>query len=876
MCKTLVAKCGIQEPHPFFHKYHQQGDLILGGIVTQNYVIESDVKSFKKSPNETVFLPFKVQTKNYQHLLALVFAIQEINDNPQILPNITLGFHICDSYFQGKWTYQATMQLFSTKDRIFPNYKCDIKDNLIAIIGALHSETSQDIANVLGIYKIPQLVLVSAMADYQLVPLLTSQLLYSPTPVMMVNTVSFYTMVPNENLQYMGILLLIIHFKWRWIGVLVSNYETAEKFRQFMSSRFSQNGICFAFIEVIGDIGLDATKEAFDKWMMGLYDQIMNSTANALVLYGESGFISFVRFLLFQSEQKDSIQKPKGKVWIMSAQMELKSVDSQRTWDIQVLHGALSLAMHSNELQGFREFLQRRNPSSAKEDGFIRDFWAQAFDCAFPDSSMGEENGNICTGEERLENLPGSFFKMSMTGHSYNIYNAVYAVAHALHAIYSSRSRTRAMMESERRILLTQQLWQLHQFLKHVSFNNSAGDKVSFDQNGVIVAGFNVINWVTFPNQSFVRVKVGKMESQVSVEQAFSINDDTIAWHNWFNQAQPLSECNDYCYPGYSKKKKEPSCCYDCIRCPEGNMSDTKDMVVCYKCSDDHYPNKDQNSCIPKCVTFLSYEEPLGIGLAVAALSFSVITALVLGMFTKHHNTPIVKANNRNLTYTLLISLFLCFHCVLLFIGQPNKVTCLLRQTAFVIIFSVTVSCVLAKTITAVLAFMANKPGSTMRKWVGKTLANTIVLCCSLIQVGICAVWLSTSPPFPDMDMHSKTEEIVLACNEGSPIMFYCVLGYMGLLAIASFTVAFLARKLPNSFNEAKFITFSMLVFCSVWLSFVPTYMSTKGKYMVAVEIFSILSSSGGLLGCIFSLKCYIMMLRPELNNRDQLIRKSK
>ncbi|XP_062992889.1 vomeronasal type-2 receptor 26-like [Elgaria multicarinata webbii] len=895
-----MIKCSIQDPHSPLHRYHQPGDIIIGGVVFQGVFISSPT-SFTEEPPPDLLEDLVIVPKDYQHLLAFAFAIKEINENSKILPNLTLGFRIYDSNNNARRTYHATMLLLSLLERLVPNYVCDIQRNLIAVIGGLDPEISLQMANILDIYKIPQLT-------YGIAPVMNDK-----TPGL-----PFYQMVPQEALQNEGILYLLLHFRWTWIGMVYIGNDNGEKFMQTVSPMFSQRGICFAFIERIPKFTCDTGMYGILEQGLKIHEKVMGSNANVVVAHAESYSSAIFRFLPQLSQEEHRANKIKGKVWITTAQMEINTFVFQRNLDGGIFHGALSFRIHSNDPPGFKSFEESRNPFSTRGDGFIRDIWQQVFGCIFPDTAGDDVEAEICTGREKLESLPGSFFEMSMTGQSYSIYNAVYAVAHALHAMSSSKYKHKTMVDTKGNNLQDDQWWKvkhfknehtelqeilnkLHQFLRGVSFNNSAQNEVFFNENAEVVAGFDIITLNISSNKSFLRVKVGTIDPHTSPDQAPTIDEDAILWHSWFNKVssafceatlsssvvfyflpllelftRPLSICTESCHPGSSKRVKEgkPHCCYDCIPCPEGKISNQEDMNDCNTCSDEDYPSKNKDFCIPKSITFLSYEEPLGISLAFFALSFFFITALVMGMFVKHHNTPIVKANSWILTYTLLISLLLCFLCTLLFIGRPQKRTCLLRQTAFAIIFSVAVSSVLAKTIMVVLAFMATKPGSGMRKWLGKELAISIVLSCSLIQSGICTVWLGTFPPFPDVDMHSVAEEIVLECNEGSVTMFYCALGYMGFLAFISFTVAFLSRKLPGTFNEAKFITFSMLIFCSVWLCFIPSYLSTKGKYMVAVEIFSILASSAGLLSCIFSPKCYIIVLRPELNKKAYLIRR--
>ncbi|XP_072006331.1 vomeronasal type-2 receptor 26-like [Engystomops pustulosus] len=300
-----------------------------------------------------------------------------------------------------------------------------------------------------------------------------------------------------------------------------------------------------------------------------------------------------------------------------------------------------------------------------------------------------------------------------------------------------------------------------------------------------------------------------------------------------------------------------------------------EDSENCQKCPEDEWPNEGRNSCVVRDYDFLSYEtDVLALVFSIFSILLSLITVFMIGMFTIFWKSPIVRANNRTLSFILLSSLMFSLLCVFLFIGRPVDMTCILRQSFFGIFFTVVVSSVLAKTIIVCIAFKATRPNSPWRKCVGVKLPYSVVLVCSSIQIVNAVIWLSVSPPYQEYnrDYPGKT---IIQCNEGSVLAFYLMLGYLGLLAAVSFVLAFMVRTLPDIYNEAKYITFSMLLFCSVWICAIPAYLSSRGKYMVIVEIFAILSSGGGILSCMFLPKCYNILIYPVVNIKESMIHRN-
>ncbi|XP_043944927.1 extracellular calcium-sensing receptor-like [Protopterus annectens] len=634
---------------------------------------------------------------------------------------------------------------------------------------------------------------------------------------------SFLRTFPSDQFLVYGLTRFALHVHWNWIGILSEGTDFGEIGGKLLKEDLFKNGICTAFFEIIPIVYSKEKIQYITKVIQ------LSSAKVIMAIAHESNIYPLIKEVANQNLPE--------KLWLTSDSLSLSATFSSNTF-LKILNGSIMFVPRTAKMAGFQQFLYSLHPFTYPNDIHIKIFWEEVFGCKWPNTdSDNVTESRICTGSENLLKVNAQLLDISTSGQPYTVYNAIYAVAHGLKDLSLCITGKGPFENGTCANVNNFKPWQLLHYLRNVRFMNKAGEEIFFDVNGDPPAVYDLIAW-------YLNV--------------------------------PVSICTESCGLGHHKvlQNGQPPCCFDCIPCSQGEIANITGAHDCIKCPDDSWSNKGQDECIKKFIEFLSYQDFLGAILTTITSITALLPASVLIIFVKYRHTPIVKANNRELSYILLIALVLCSLCSLIFIGKPTVLMCMLRQTVFGIMFALCVSCVLAKTITVVIAFKATNPNSKLRKWMGPVLPGCIICFCTIVQITLCVVWLSTTPPFPEKNMKFKLDTIIIECNDGSSNALWWLLGYMGLLASISLVVAFLARTLPDSFNEAKFITFSMLVFVSVWLSFIPAYLSTRGKYMVAVEIFAILSSSSGLIICIFIPKCYIILVRSEMNTREYLIRK--
>ncbi|XP_074496917.1 extracellular calcium-sensing receptor-like [Sebastes fasciatus] len=756
----------------------------------------------------------------------MTFAVDEINRNSTLLPGVKLGYRILDICFHSRWALQVALSLVGG-DALSCGQPVPL------LIGPASSTITIILSRILGPLSVP---LISYFASC---PCLSDRLKFP----------NVFRTIPSDIYQARAMARLAIHFRWTWMGAVIINNDYGHLAIQAFQEETQGKGVCLEFIETVHreTIVSDARRVALT---------IQASTARVILIFC---WYTDARTILLELAKRNVTDRQflASEAWSTSGDILQDLAISK------VASGVLGVAIRSATIPGFRNYLRHLHPTHRPDDEFLRKFWEKEFGCSPHAAPLSLYKASLapCSGTESLEGVQNHFTDTSQLRVAYNVYLAVYAAAHALHSLLSCNRSTCSSPKHIKPI-------ELLQHLNKVNVTTPQGEMFYF-QGADIPAKYDLVNWQKTSEGSLRLVLIGRVDGY-----DLHLNESAIQWSTGSTQV-PVSVCSESCPPGTRKanRKGEPLCCFDCIPCAEGEISNQTGSLHCERCPSEFWSNAKRTACIPRQLDFLSFNETLGITLSTVAVSGAAVTAAVLVVFLCYRQTPMVRANNSELSFLLLLSLKLCFLCSLVFIGRPSVWACRFQQAAFGISFVLCVSCLLVKTLVVLVVFRSARPGAeALMKWFGPGQQRGSVCLFTSIQVIICASWLSLSPPVPQRDLGFQGSKVTLECAMASVVGFSLVLGYIGLLACTCLFLAFLARKLPDNFNEAKLITFSMLIFCAVWVAFVPAYVSSPGKYVVAVEIFAILASSYGLLLCIFAPKCFIILLRPEKNTKKHLM----
>uniref|UniRef100_A0A3P8P4G2 G-protein coupled receptor family C group 6 member A n=1 Tax=Astatotilapia calliptera TaxID=8154 RepID=A0A3P8P4G2_ASTCA len=395
------------------------------------------------------------------------------------------------------------------------------------------------------------------------------------------------------------------------------------------------------------------------------------------------------------------------------------------------------------------------------------------------------------------------------------------------------------------------------------------GKNYSFDPHGDLNTEYDIVLW----KQTSESLDVNDIVARYSILQnslTFISQETKHAFYIYIGNV--TSRCTDSCQPGYSKTSVsgQPRCCYQCEPCAENTFSNTTDSEKCNPCEKNYYSLKGSSKCLPRKTDFLKWGDVYLIVLLSFTSLGAVLTIVVGIIFLAHWNTPVVRSSVGPISIILLLSLMITFTSVILFGGPPNSYQCQARQVVFGLSFTLCVSCIMVKSFKIVLAFEFDPVIQSVLKKLYKP--YLIIAVCMAGQVVIVTTWLIHSPPTADSEITQNNMKLMF-CNEKLIPAFGAMLVYIGLLALICFGVAFKGRKLPDCYNDAKFITFAMLIYFISWIMFGPVYANVTGKYIPAVEMVVILISAYGILFCQFFTKCYIILCKKEANTEKSFRR---
>ncbi|ESO83929.1 hypothetical protein LOTGIDRAFT_71752, partial [Lottia gigantea] len=777
---------------------------------------------------------------SFQRVQAAIFAIDEINNKTTLLPNIKLGYTLMDDCSKDTTALARTLHFIQEANKT----RSEDDEGLVAydvvgVIGTESSRNSVQMADMLSIFRVPILSYLSTS------PILSDKNVYP----------YFSRIVPSDVLQAKVIVDVLAHFGWEYISVIYAEGSYGTLGFQAVKKRIDDIGSCLA-----------VTTEMRQSFSDDEYDDIIKSLkkaprAKAVVIFAP---LAQTRALM---KAVDRMNASGDFTWIGSDAWGRNIQDYDGIEKAAL--GAITIKFYSPSVKRFDDSFMHLSVKSAPENPWIKHFVEAHNNCKF------DATGNTAACNDTMNFVPN--YKQEVTVSL--VMDAVYAYALAMNKTLSecptgSTSPRLCFNGSD-----------LVEALRSVTFNGEHG-KVAFNSEGDGVAVYELQNF-QLVNGEYVLRPIGLWDSEVKNFTTFS--PENILWNPLLTLEKnnlPKSTCSDPCEAGYQQVVTQPHCCWYCQKCRDNERTVMREGLakcdICPKQGNYTWPDEEtKESCVNIEPTIVKVQDFTG----ALIVSFDIVTImlaiLVTVFYILNNQEKLIKASSRELSYLILVGVFLSSIFVTFFVVYPTDFTCTVTDLGFHLSFSFSYGPLLIKTNRIYRIFTSGKKSKARPPFIESKYQMSFAIITILVQVkhffidlyffpaatGLGSLPLIIVTTFTIMDnpkavaqMPSFAERYVEITCQLPEIGFLCSLTYNMLLVLLCTFHAIKTRKLPDNFNESKFISFCVYTTIVLWLAFIPTYFTTtKTNYKAMFLSLAMLANSLVTLCFLFLPKLYAL-----------------
>jgi len=268
-------------------------------------------------------------------------------------------------------------------------------------------------------------------------------------------------------------------------------------------------------------------------------------------------------------------------------------------------------------------------------------------------------------------------------------------------------------------------------------------------------------------------------------------------------------------------------------------------------------------------VEYVPFTDSAAMMIMVAAGVLVGLTLAMSALFAINFNTPVVRSAGGPMCFLIFSCLSLCSLSVFFYFGKPTTSSCILRFLPFLLFYTVCLACFVVRSFQIVCVFKMAAKFPMLHSWWMKYHGQWLLITVAFVAQALLLLFgYIFGPPKPYNETLEYPDKIILGCDINLNAFSGPVILLL-LLCSLCFIFSYMGKDLPKNYNEAKAITFCLLLLILTWVLFATEYLLYHGKYIQTLNALAVLSSLYSFLLWYFLPKCYIIIFQPHRNTNE-------